>query len=58
MLARGGLFIAFEADRWALRVVGSMGRTLAGAIVLDGTQRVQVFDGAVGELGLVAEVRF
>ncbi len=57
-LARGGLFVALERDRWALRLAGSLGRTLAGAIVLDGAERVQVFDGAVGELALTVEARF
>lgn len=57
-LARGGVFVAVERDRWALRLTGSMGRTLAGAIVLDGADRVQVFDGAVGEIGFTGEVRF
>ncbi len=57
VVARGGLFLGFEAERWAVRLNASIGRTLAGAIVLDGTDRVQVFDGAVGELGLTIDLR-
>jgi hypothetical protein len=55
--ARGGLFLSLERERWALRLSGSMGRTLSGAIVLDEGQRVMVLDGAVGEVALTIEVR-
>ncbi len=58
VVGRGGVFIGVERDRFGLRLNASMGRTLAGAIVLDGPSRAQVFDGATGELGLAAEVRF
>ncbi len=58
VLGRGGLFLGFERDRWALRLSGSLGRTLAGAVVLDGADRAQVLDGATGEVSLAVEVRF
>jgi len=58
VVGRGGVFLGLERDRWAVRLNASMGRTLAGAIILDAGSRAQVFDGATGELGLVAEVRF
>lgn len=57
VVARGGLFVGVERDRWALRLCGSMGRTLSGAIVRDDGQRVLVLDGAIGEVAVFAEVR-
>lgn len=58
VVGRGGVFLGFEQGRWALRLCGSMGRTLAGTVVLDGADRAQVLDGAVGEVSLAVEVRF